>query len=60
MERALKIIDQLHLVAIVCVFDQTIYSKACEIKMERGGKISKLCTDVGDLPSFNDVYGNFK
>ena len=32
MERALKIIDRLHLVSTVCVFDQAIYSKAYEIK----------------------------
>ena len=38
MERALKIIDQLHLVAMVCVFDQTIYSKACEIKWKEAEK----------------------
>ena len=31
IEKALKIIDQRHLVSIVCVFDQAIYSKG-EIK----------------------------
>ena len=57
MERALKIIDRLHLVSTVCVFDQAIYSKAYEIKWKRLEN-SKFCTTVGDLPSFNDVYGN--
>ena len=32
MQRALTIIESMCLVSIVCVFDQAIYSKACEIK----------------------------
>ena len=47
MERALKIIDQLHLVAIVCVFDQTIYSKACEIKWKEAEKSQNYVLMLG-------------
>ena len=32
MQRASTIIESLHFVSIVCVFNQAIYSKACEIK----------------------------
>ena len=32
MQRALTIIESLHLVSIVSVFDQAMYSKACEIR----------------------------
>ena len=32
MQKALTNIESLHLVSIVCVFDQAIYYKACEIK----------------------------
>ena len=32
LERAIRIVDILHLMSIVCVFDQAIYSKACQIK----------------------------
>ena len=42
MSRALTIIEGLHLDAIVCVFDQAIYSKAYEIKWREPGKF-KCC-----------------
>ena len=47
MERALKIIDQLHLVSIVCVFDQAIYSKACEIKWKEAEKFQNCVLMLG-------------
>ena len=47
MERALKIIDQLHLVSAVCVFDQAIYSKACEIKWKEAEKFQNCVLMLG-------------
>ena len=35
MQRALTIIESLHLISIVYVFDQAIYSKASEIKWKK-------------------------
>ena len=46
MERALKIIDQLHLVSIVCVFDQAIYSKG-EIKWKEAKKFQNCVLMLG-------------
>ena len=46
MERALKIIDQLHLVSIVCVFDQAIYSKD-EIKWKEAKKFQNCVLMLG-------------
>ena len=42
MSRALTIAEALHLDAIVCAFDQAIYSKACEIKWREPEKF-KCC-----------------
>ena len=47
MERALKIIDQLRLVSIVCVSDQAIYSKACEIKRKETEKFQNCVLMLG-------------
>ena len=47
MERALKIIDQLHLVSTVCVFDQAIYSKGCEIKWKEAEKFQNCLLMLG-------------
>ena len=38
LERAIRITDTLHLMSIVCVFDQTIYSKTCQIKWKEPEK----------------------
>ena len=42
LERALKLIESPHFVSLVCVFDQAIYSKACEIKWKEPAKF-KSC-----------------
>ena len=42
LERALKIVESLHFVSLVYVFDQAIYSKACEIKWKEPAKF-KSC-----------------
>ena len=47
METALKIIDQLHLVSIVCVFDRAIYSKACVIKWKEAENFQNCVLMLG-------------
>ena len=47
MEIALKVIDQLLLVSIVCVFDQAIYSKAYEIKWKEAEKFQNCVLMLG-------------
>lgn len=47
MCRALTIIQSLHLNAIVCVFDQAIYSKACEIKWKEPEKFQNCIVMMG-------------
>ena len=42
LEMALKVIESLHFVSLIYVFDQAIYSKACEIKWKEPAKF-KLC-----------------
>ena len=42
MSRALSTIKSLHLVSIVCVFDQAIYCKACQIKWREPEKF-RIC-----------------
>ena len=49
MERALGIVNSLHLVSIVCVFDQAIYSKACEIKWKEPFKFRCCVLMMGVL-----------
>ena len=47
MNRALKIIESLRLVSIVCVFDQAIYSKAVEITWKEKEKIQNCVLMMG-------------
>ena len=42
LERALKVIKALYFVSLIYVFDQAIYSKACEINWNKPAKF-KLC-----------------
>ena len=47
MFRALTIVEALHLDAIVCVFDQAIYIKACEIKWREPEKFKRCVFMMG-------------
>ena len=51
MERAslkiIKIIESLRIVSLVCVFDQAIYSKACEIKWKEPEKFRSCLLIMG-------------
>ena len=47
MCRALRIMDSLRLVSIVCVFDQAIYCKACEIKWKEPKKFENCVLMMG-------------
>ena len=47
MNRALSIVDSLHLTSIVCVFDQAIYSKAVEIKWKEPEKFRSCVLMMG-------------
>ena len=47
MTRALKIIEALKLSTMVCVFDQTIYSKAIEIKWKEQHKLKNVFLMMG-------------
>ena len=47
MKRAVKIMESLKLVSIVCVFDQAIYSKAVEIKWKEKDKFNKYIVMMG-------------
>jgi hypothetical protein len=47
MNRAIKIMESLRLVLIVCVFDQAIYSKAVEIKWKEGNKFKNCVIMMG-------------
>ena len=43
----MKLIESLHLVSLVCVFDQPIYSKACEIKWKEPAKFKACLLMIG-------------
>ena len=43
----MKLIESLHLVSLVCVFDQPIYSKACEIKWKEPAKLKSCLVMMG-------------
>ena len=47
LERAIRIVDTLHLMSIVCVFDQAIYSKACQIKWKEPEKFQSCLLMMG-------------
>jgi len=47
MTRAVKIMESLKLVSIVCVFDQAIYSKAVEIKWKEKEKFKNCVVMMG-------------
>ena len=47
MKRALTIIGSLHLVSIVCVFDQATYSTVCEIKWKKPLKFRNCLLMMG-------------
>ena len=47
LERSLLIMDSLKIVSIVCVFDQAIYSKACEIKWKEKIKFKNCVIMMG-------------
>ena len=49
MLRALKIVESLNLVSIVCVFDQAIYSKAIELKWKDKEKFNSCVLMMGML-----------
>ena len=47
MNRALSIVDSLHLTSIVCVFDQAIYARAAEIKWKEPQKFKRCVPMMG-------------
>ena len=51
LERAIRIVDTLHLMSIVCVFDQAIYSKACQIKWKEPEKFQSCLLMMGIFPT---------
>ena len=47
LERAIRIVDILHLMSVVYVFDQAIYSKACQIKWKEPEKFQSCLLMMG-------------
>ena len=47
LNRSLQIRGQLQLESIVCVFDQAIYAKACEIKLKHRDKFQSIVLRMG-------------
>ena len=47
LEQAIRIVDRLHLMSIVCVFDQAIYSKTCQIKWKEPEKFQSCLLMMG-------------
>ena len=43
LERALELIESPHVASLICVFDQTLCSKACEIKWKEPAAKFKSC-----------------
>ena len=60
MKRALTIIGSLHLVSIVCVFDQAIYSTACEIKWKKPLKFRNCLLMMGIFHLLTNNMGILK
>ena len=60
MQRASTIIESLHLVFIVCVFDQAIYSKACEIKWKKPLKFRNCLLVMGIFRLLTNYMGILK
>ena len=60
MEKALTIIESLHLVSIVCVFDQAIYCKACEIKWKEPHKFRNCLLMMGIFHLLTNYMGILK
>ena len=60
MQRALTIIESLHLVSILCVFDQAIYSKACEIKWKEPLKFRNYLLMMGIFHLLRNYMGVLK
>ena len=65
MSRTLTIVEALHLEAIVCVFNQAIYSKACEIKWREPEKFKCCMLMMGifhllmvDMSILNNRFAN--
>ena len=47
MRRVNSIKDRLHLQSIVCVLDQAMYAKACEVKFKRKEEFSDVVLFLG-------------
>ena len=60
MQWALTIIESLHLVFIVCAFDQAIYSKACEIKWKKPLKFRNCLLMMGIFHLLTNYMGILK
>ena len=65
MSRTLTIVEALHLEAIVCVFNQAIYSKPCEIKWREPEKFKRCMLMMGifhllmvDMSILNNRFAN--
>ena len=60
MQRALTIIESLHLLAIVYVFDLAIYSKTCEIKWKEPHKFRNCLLMIGIFHLLTNYMGVLK
>ena len=57
MRRVNSIKDRLHLQSIVCVVDQTMYAKACEVKFKRKEEFSDVVLFLGTFHTLMMILG---
>ena len=60
MQRALTVIESLHFISIVCVFNQAIYSKTCEIKWKEHHKFRNCFLMMGLFNLLSNYIGILK
>ena len=57
MRRVNSITDRLHLQSIVCVLDQAMYAKACEVKFKRKEEFSDVVLFLGTFHTLMMILG---
>ena len=60
MQRALTVIESLHLVFIVYVIDQAVHSKACQIKWKEPHKFQNCLLMMGIFHLLTNYLGILK